>query len=321
MEDEVWDSAEIAFNKLIVEKVGNYSLMTALGTDSLDYIYAYLCNYSGIDLDNGTKHYMAENNQESIFECQNTLNNSSTWNMFLNGYGCDGSLYTTYFSILGYWNIGVPKTFISKYEKITPTATVPLHVDPRLHCTAYQPGDTIKCFGFFDEKYCNQDIAAVSRLEKGAFQPAGWSLKKYLFPMFAATTANGQNDPTNIRFITYAGILLNQAEVKYQLNKDAEALDLINEIRNRVGLPDTTTSDVLALLLHEIEIEQATEGTWMVNIMRWARTANKRTSAPQFVNPTTYKSAFKSNKNEYLPIPQYEMDYMTEGEMQQNPGW
>jgi len=320
MEDEVWDSAEWAFNKLIVDKVGNYDLIKPQGTDSIDYVYAYLCNYTLADLKYGSKTYRAENNQESIFEVQNTENDPKMWNMWLNGYGCDGSLYTTYFSIVGYWNIGVAQSFVNEYEKVVPSPTMPLHRDPRLYATVYLSGDTIKCFGS-NAKYCNKTIDETTKLSKSAWNPPGYSLKKYLFPMYPYATADGKDDPTNIRLITYSEVLLNQAEVKYQLNKDGEALDLINEIRNRVGLPDTTTTDVKSLLLHEYKIEKAAEGKWMVEVMRWARTKDQRTGEATFVNPVSIKTGFVPGKHEYLPIPQYEIDYMTQGNLQQNPGW
>jgi starch-binding outer membrane protein, SusD/RagB family len=331
MNNEKWDSAEFYFNKLIVEKVGGYELILPQGTDSLDFINAYQCNYAMKDLTSSGKTYTSKNNKESIFEAQNTEEGTTWWNLFLDGYGCDGSLVNTYFSIVGYWNIGAADTYIAKFEKVTPSASMPLRRDPRLYASVYLPGDTIRCW--YPHAFCNYPIdniivdpvlgISLSKISKTWNKP-GKTIKKYMYPMYPYTQANNKTDPNNWRLLTYSDVLLYAAETKYQLNKDPEAIVYINEIRNRVGLPDTTASGAALkdLLIHEREVEKGLESSWMLDIMRWARTKDQRTGEIRFADPTKLKGTeFRVNKNEYLPIPQYEIDYMTQGGLSQNTGW
>ena len=143
-----------------------------------------------------------------------------------------------------------------------------------------------------------------------------------MYPLYPYTQAsNFKTDPNNWRLLTYSDVLLYAAETKYQLSKDAEAIDYINQIRNRAGLPDTNaTGDALkALLIHERDIEKGLEASWMLDLMRWSRTTD--IGGSPFIDILAYKPQFKTGKNEYLPIPQYEIDYMTKGHLIQNPGW
>jgi starch-binding outer membrane protein, SusD/RagB family len=312
-----WDSAELAFNKLIVEHIGNYELIQPKGTDSLDFVYAFLCNFTVSPLTAGTNTYPAENNSESVFEIQNAEDGASSWNNLLDGYGCDGSLVTSWYSFYGYYNVGAKQTLIDKFETVSLSALNPLHHDPRRYATAYSSDtDRIRCYVNNRLAFCDSTI--YPKFKKESLK-GGWPFRKYVFPLYPYLfTKDKKSDPDNWRLIRYSDVLLLCAEAKYHLGKNTEAFDLINQVRGRAGLPDAS-GDVKQALIHEREIEFALEASWMFDLMRWAQTTDINGSP--FIDILTYKPQFKSGKNEYLPIPQYEIDFMTKGHLIQNQGW
>jgi starch-binding outer membrane protein, SusD/RagB family len=66
----------------------------------------------------------------------------------------------------------------------------------------------------------------------------------------------------------YAEILLNFAEAAQELNKPAEALVVINQIRNRAGIAELNSID-LERIRHERRIELALEGHRYWDLRRW----------------------------------------------------
>ena len=83
--------------------------------------------------------------------------------------------------------------------------------------------------------------------------------------------------------LRYAEVLLNKAEAYAQLNYDQyknEALEALNEVRNRVNLPDKTTTDApdkesfMKLLRKERCVELAGEGFRYWDLRRWKLAEN-----------------------------------------------
>ena len=74
----------------------------------------------------------------------------------------------------------------------------------------------------------------------------------------------------------YAEILLNFAEASYELGKTGEALDAINQIRNRAGIADLTSID-REKIHHERKVELFYEGHRYWDLRRW-RTAETELS-------------------------------------------
>lgn len=132
----------------------------------------------------------------------------------------------------------------------------------------------------------------------------------------------GNNVPTqfdhNRRFLRYADVLLIAAEALAHNNKITEALEKVNEVRERARegnaaiLPDLTETDpdaLIDLILHERRVELALEGHRFWDLVR---TGNAAT----VLGPL----GFIAGKHELLPIPQSEMD-LTQNIWDQNPLW
>jgi starch-binding outer membrane protein, SusD/RagB family len=132
----------------------------------------------------------------------------------------------------------------------------------------------------------------------------------------------GNNVPTqfdhNRRILRYADVLLIAAEALARNNKITEALEKVNEVRERARegngaiLPDLTETDqeaLIDLILHERRVELALEGHRFWDLVRTGDAA-----------PVLGPLGFIAGKHELLPIPQSEMD-LTQNAWDQNPLW
>ena len=71
--------------------------------------------------------------------------------------------------------------------------------------------------------------------------------------------------------IRYAEVLLNRAEALYKTGKEGEANDIVNKIRDRVGLPARSVDgeELMAAIRQERKVEFAFEGLWYWDLRRW----------------------------------------------------
>lgn len=131
-------------------------------------------------------------------------------------------------------------------------------------------------------------------------------------------TTVASNQAHNRRLIRYAEVLLIAAEALNELGETSEALVYLNKIRERARegdntiLPDITETNQATLsniIIEERRHELALEGHRFWDLVR----TNK---AVEVLGPL----GFQPNKHELLPIPQTERD-LTEGLLEQNPGW
>lgn len=130
----------------------------------------------------------------------------------------------------------------------------------------------------------------------------------------------------NFRVIRYADVLLMQAEALNELGQTADAIPLINQVRQRpsVNLVPLTAAfsqgQMRTQIMHERVCELAGEGTRWLDINRWGLLKSQATlnvlKAPShdedFVN-------FVIGKSELLPIPR--TDLTADQNLKQNPGY
>lgn len=162
--------------------------------------------------------------------------------------------------------------------------------DPRYSDSFYQIGDTY-----------NNGADVIEDMQ-GASPKISW--KKYQ-RIYKAPTED-QRSGINMRVIRYAEVLLNLAECEHDAGNLDEAIDLMNEVRSRVGMPDYPTADypvsnaaeVFTALVHERRVELAGEQIRDRDIVRW-RNLGKLTTEP---------FAYYQPKHALLPIPQQEID-------------
>lgn len=126
--------------------------------------------------------------------------------------------------------------------------------------------------------------------------------------------------PQNYIFIRLADIILLKAEALNELNDVDGAADLVNQIRNRVNLPDTpadTQEEMRLAIEKERRLELAFEGHRWYDLKRTGRAIEVINSVTNFggvsqsYNLTTNKLVW--------PIPQSELD--KNSKLTQNPGY
>ena len=117
---------------------------------------------------------------------------------------------------------------------------------------------------------------------------------------------NDLTSPVNYRVIRYADVLLMAAEANYQIGNPTRATQLVNQIRQRAGIPGASVNSVEKVYL-EHRLELSGEGHRFFDLVRTGQAA-------QFI------PGFVTGKHELFPIPQVEID-LAGGNWTQNPGY
>lgn len=139
------------------------------------------------------------------------------------------------------------------------------------------------------------------------YQNTDYFIKKYgPRTAYRATAGNVElNWPINVIDIRLADTYLMEAEAIIRSGGDQNrANDLLNAVRNRVGLGDVVATQ--QTIMDERRMELATEGHRFFDLVRTG-------TAAQVLGPL----GFQANKHEVLPIPQQEID-ITKGMLKQN---
>lgn len=217
-------------------------------------------------------------------------------------------------------------------------------VDPRLDHTVGVPGHPFKyrpdlmiyevswarvpgVYGFFSNMKEQQSPDCACYFKKGPFM---------------GTTKN-------IDFLRYGDVLLMRAEALIQLNRQSEALPLINQIRarakastDRTKLSDGTNpsnyrineyqdgvninwtkDNAWKALMFERRLEFGMEGDRYFDLVRWgiaAETLNAYLAAEKTKRDFLSFAHFTKGRDEYYPIPQREITF-TKGLYHQNAGY
>lgn len=230
------------------------------------------------------------------------------------------------------------------------------HRDPRMAMTIIFPGQDWngRIFNTLDKQIVN---AATGAEETNGDYPANadnasktaLSWNKYLGPKSQYADMWSTNAcPIVFR---YAEVLLTYAEAENELNgPSAKVYDLLNQIRNRVGMPDVdqskygTQSTLRELIRRERSVELAGEGLRRADILRW-KDANGKMVAETVLNgpltriigtvdhsgtdPYTRATITRTDElienrsfavhNRYFPMAQSDMD--ANPNLEQNPGY
>lgn len=185
-------------------------------------------------------------------------------------------------------------------------------------------------------------------------QPYGgpYSPKKFIYYQAGEGIENDASSWTpgytavNYNIIRFADVLLLAAEAEVELNNLTAALDLVNRVRTRainspVKLADGVTDaanyvintytsfanqdEARTAVRFERKMELSGEGHRFYDLVRWG-IADQMLNAylqheDQFLNSPFVGASFSANKNEYLPIPQNEIDLQGAEVLTQNPGY
>ena len=211
-------------------------------------------------------------------------------------------------------------------------------VDPRLYHTVAMPGLPYK----YDPEYLYVEAWVRNPGTYGYYA----SLKENVAPSCSCVVNIDPfygNSKNRIQ-IRYADVLLFRAEALIELGQQAEALSLINEVRNRAaqstgrltyatnfkinpyvdGVNCTWTQDfVRKALRFERRLEFAMEGSRFFDLVRWGVTEDVMNT---FYNGEQSKRSyyndahFDAEKEEYCPIPLAQINF-SQGLYKQNPGY
>ncbi len=124
----------------------------------------------------------------------------------------------------------------------------------------------------------------------------------------------------NYRYVRYADVLLLYAEALNAQGKTALAYPFVDKVRQRAGLaplstvmPGLNQQDFLTQLKHERITELTGEGHRWEDLARWGDLG------PQLASRDAGFANFKIGKDEFLPIPQFDLDINPN--LKQNPGY
>ncbi len=117
---------------------------------------------------------------------------------------------------------------------------------------------------------------------------------------------NDLTSPVNYRVLRYADVLLMAAEAHYQLGNPSRATALVNQIRQRAGIPGASVNSI-EKVFNERRLELSGEGLRFFDLVRTGQAAQ-------------YIPGFVVGKHEVFPIPQVEID-LAGGTWSQNPGY
>ena len=171
----------------------------------------------------------------------------------------------------------------------------------------YEAGDK----RYNDNFYFNGDEFAGGIVSIPLSRPAAW--KKY--SNYYKQTNENLYSGINFRIIRYADVLLMLAEAANELGNQDEAIDYINEVRERAGLGligyGKPKSDVFQAIVHERKVELAGEQSRFPDLVRWG-----------LADDVLGQFGFQAGKHELFPIPNNEIssnDMINASD--QNPGY
>jgi starch-binding outer membrane protein, SusD/RagB family len=243
-----------------------------------------------------------ENNSESLFEIQFTetggadinwccdpIGSWRQWQAISVTYGMEGAGFSDY----------LPTRWI--YNEYKQEQTVDGKSDPRLLVTiaSHEPADnSTQAYGrawfnpltsIYPRKYTNDGVGNGKTFEAAA---ESW---------------------INYRVLRYADILLMYAEVLNETNRTAQAYPFIQQVRTRAKLPNLATVrpgmtqvQMRDQLAHERALEFAIEGQRINDIIRWGWLYDATKLAQLKAHDADFNTWVAGN--EYLPIPQRELD-------------
>ena len=177
-------------------------------------------------------------------------------------------------------------------------------------------------------------------------QPNGgpFSPKKFIYYSAGIGVENDVSSWTpgytavNYNIIRFADVLLMAAEAKIMLGNAADGIALINQVRARAAgslIPGSPANyvcgeyagvpaDPMEALRTERKLELSGEGHRFFDLVRWgiaAQTLNDYLAYETQFIPELVGAVFTAGKNEYLPIPQNEIDLQGSDVLTQNPGY
>ena len=157
-------------------------------------------------------------------------------------------------------------------------------------------------------------IFAGTTLYDGRVVPTTVENPMYNYKAYSSSFTDAWETDTNIKYLRFAEVILMKAEALNELGQTADAIALLNQIRNRAGLANTTAvsqSDLRTAIWKERRVEMAFEHDRFFDLVRTGQ------AAAAF---TIHGKNFVTGKHEVFPLPQAFIDEAG-GLSKQNPGY
>lgn len=250
--------------------------------DAFDKVNGYSLVKDFISMFDGSN----KNSTESIFELQFSENtdNGASYRTAIHKWMAVGEL-------TGWDEIQPSDMLMTEFKKEGKIATTG-NYDSRLYATIYFQDPyfndgTGKVYG----KNYNDFFGGINKPAFRKYLPRNWNdMKK---------SRTGLNVP----LMRYSNVLLMKAEALNELNKPAEAIPFINQIRARADMPamvGTTQAEVRAQIEHERILEFPLENFRFYDLRRWGKTKQALDAIG--------RTGFNVEKNSFYPIPQTELN-------------
>jgi hypothetical protein len=233
--------------------------------------------------------------------------------------------------------------------------------DPRFYASIYYNGSQRKANWLFDESsgspenypadrgYRTRVIATWDGEPQTGIHPSdrkatrtGYFERKFLHP-FSGREINWIFG-AQYKMFRLAEVILNFAEAAAEANHLDEAAAAVNEIRNRVGMPNLpaglSKDDLILRIRNERRVEVAMEGFRYFDVRRWNTPDGNLEKTDRWINamwitrngdgsytyrrgPVSRERLCWTQKFMWLPVPVDEVNRMKAltGEDWQNPGW
>lgn len=270
----------------------------------------------GVDpRDNGN--IAGEFNPESLFEVNYSQEiGGDQWNATGNGVR-ETTFRGIEYSPLNFANIIVRPSLLAEYEDNDPRIQAYFYsAGDAFGGTTYAPGSELPIAGpvAFGDPLPDGNLPLVFTLSSPAW-------RKYQ-NLDTRLTDGFEYSGINFRVLRYADVLLMLAEAENELGNQAAAVAYLNQVRDRVGMPNYGTpqmdsrgypvgnqQQVFEAIVHERAVELAGEQHRYYDLKRWGLAAQTIVG-------------FQTGKHEFLPIPQSEIDGNPElTNADQNPGY
>lgn len=209
----------------------------------------------------------------------------------------------------GGWGFGTPSSYLENA----------MAGDPRLQWTIIKEGDNV------DADHTSYDTQ-LSENESGRI-----NRKYYLSFSERPSKDEHLRSALNHILIRYADLLLLHAEISYHTQKEGDARDALNEVRDRVGLAPVATSgpNLLLAIYKERQLELALEGHRYYDLKRTGRLTsviedfydyNQNRSTDPYDAGHSKGALFRPGVHELFPIPASEIA-LSNYVLKQNTGY
>lgn len=250
-----------------------------------------------------------DNNMESIFEVQFELTPGNPFQQDGdNPRASEGNIFTRFTAPasesranpIPYWyNMQPSNQIVDEYEAD----------DPRKDATLFYPGGSATILTA-EGVEMNYDSLGIEAFAWRKFIPN------------QAYVGDPINSPINMDIIRYADVLLMYAEALNEVSGPNAALPLINEVRDRVNMPNyptpnypaSSSEDVFRILVHERMVELGGEAILWNDFVRWDN-AGRIAMTDYITNPS-----FNITFHKVLPIPEPELATNLVMRPNENPG-